>query len=119
MKIWTGNGPVVINVEDFNPDIHTRAADDDSGPAGDPVEGDGGTPTPPAPGGADSNDQPSTQQSPQNDDNAPAPLLVSKNGSKFFVVGQNGAAVEREGIEPKGYKTENDAWAAIMALNNA
>ena len=49
-------------------------------------------------------------------DDAP-PMLVSKEGRKYFVVGSDGTKVEVEGIDAKGYGSEADAWAAIMALN--
>jgi hypothetical protein len=65
-----------------------------------------GEPAPPAPGAPVAPTVPSPDQK-----------LVVKDGSKFFVVRPDGTRIEDiEGIDPKGYKTEKDAWAAIMAL---
>ena len=44
-------------------------------------------------------------------------MLVNKEGRKHFVVGEDGKNIESEGIDAKGYGSEADAWAAIMALN--
>ena len=46
-------------------------------------------------------------------------MLVSKEGRKHFVVGEDGKKIEAEGIDAKGYGSEADAWAAIMTLNTA
>lgn len=44
-------------------------------------------------------------------------LLVSKVGRKILVVDETGAAVTGvDGIDAKGYATEADAWAAVVAL---
>lgn len=43
-------------------------------------------------------------------------LLVNKEGRKYFVVDGTGTKVTRAGIDDAGYKSDSDAWAAIMAL---
>lgn len=45
-------------------------------------------------------------------------MLVQKiSAKKFIVVDKNGAPVPaREGIDADGYKSDTDAWTAIMAL---
>jgi len=47
----------------------------------------------------------------------PVKMLVSKEGRKHFIVGEDGKKISAEGIEEKGYGSEADAWLAIMALN--
>jgi hypothetical protein len=48
---------------------------------------------------------------------SPDQKLVTKDGAKFFVVRPDGTRIDDvEGIDPKGYKDEKAAWAAIMAL---
>jgi hypothetical protein len=42
--------------------------------------------------------------------------LVLKDGSKYFVVDALGNKVEGDGIDSKGYKTEDAAWKAIKDL---
>ena len=49
--------------------------------------------------------------------NEPVKMLVSKEGRKHFIVGEDGKKISAEGIDEKGYGSEADAWAAIMALN--
>lgn len=149
MKIWTANGPVTINVSDFDANVHTPAAADETGPA----EGTqanlslSGAHTHGVTDPAHTHITDLTQQDGSHthgvtdpghshtitDPNAPvtppavvqpvaapvvppATLLVSKIGKKFHVVDKDGAAVVRDGIENDGYKTENEAWSAIMAL---
>lgn len=71
-----------------------------------PPEPAAGEPAPPAPGAPVAPTVPSPDQK-----------LVVKDGAKFYVVRPDGSRVEDiEGIDAKGYKTEKDAWAAIMAL---
>lgn len=53
---------------------------------------------------------------PQEPATTPAQRLVSQFGSKWFVVDGGGNKLEAEGIDAKGYKTEADAWKAVMAL---
>lgn len=55
--------------------------------------------------------------------NAAAPVapsqnqrLVSKEGRKFYVVDGTGTKLTDDGIDQDGYKTEKEAWDAIMAL---
>jgi hypothetical protein len=122
IKIWTANGPVVINEIDFDAAVHTRAADDDSGPAAGEQSKLALAPAskPPAPAVvvAPVVVEPAVV-APVVVEPAVAPttaLLVSKIGKKFHAVDQSGAAVERDGISADGYKTEAEAWAAIMAL---
>lgn len=48
------------------------------------------------------------------------PLMVTKEGKLFFAVTVEGVKVaDVAGIDPAGYKTEAEAWAAIMALASA
>lgn len=44
--------------------------------------------------------------------------LVTKSGDgkKFVVIDKNAMPVQREGIDPAGYKTEKAAWDAVGAL---
>lgn len=107
VQIETENGPVTINLSDYDPAKHTAVGA--AAPA--PVQA------------------PEPQQQPATGDasngGAPAPagdagtMLVSKKGKNFIVVDAAGNAVLRDGIEPDGYKTEGDAWAAVMALPKA
>lgn len=49
---------------------------------------------------------------------APAELmLVTKKGKKFIVVNLAGEPIAREGINPDGYASEEDANTAITAVN--
>lgn len=43
-------------------------------------------------------------------------LMVMKEGKKHIVVDPAGVKVERDGIDQKGYASEQDAWNAILAL---
>ena len=44
-------------------------------------------------------------------------MLVVKTGRKYLIVAESGDKIEVEGIDAKGYGSEADAWAAIMALS--
>ena len=44
-------------------------------------------------------------------------MLVSKEGRKHFIVGEDGKKLSGDGIDEKGYGSEADAWSAIMAMN--
>lgn len=48
---------------------------------------------------------------------APVQMLVTAKGKKFIVVDAAGEAIEHAAIDSKGYSSENDAWAAIMAAS--
>lgn len=126
VNIWTANGVVRINESDFNPEIHTRAAEDGNGeiapvvtPAAPVVEFTNENLQPvPTPGTTESNNdgQKSTEAV------ALPKMLVTKTGKKFVVVDESGAAVTLAGIDADGYKSEGEAWAAVTALalaNNA
>lgn len=128
----------LINVEDFNDDLHLRATTALTPPKGKKVE-PVVTPTPapvvvptgnepPLAGddqgdasnegnssgdGTDDNDAGSQQTG--NDGGKPT-LSVDKVGSKFFVIDQFGNKHNGEGINAKGYKTDAEAWAAVMAV---
>lgn len=64
--------------------------------------------------------QPTGEQQPQANTAEPAqqPVqrLVSQFGAKYFIVDGGGNKLTGEGIDNKGYKTEADAWAAVVAL---
>ena len=45
-------------------------------------------------------------------------LAVVKRGRKWFVTDPTGADVKIEGIDAGGYKDENEAWGAILAVNS-
>lgn len=49
---------------------------------------------------------------------APSPnqRLVKKDGKKFLAVDGQGTPLDIDGIDPKGYASEAEAWNAIMAL---
>lgn len=119
--IETDNGPVTINQSEYNPETMKLADSTALTPVAPP------TVVPAAPLAIDANNNPVNagdggQFVPpvavdNGDDNAPAELAVMKKGKKFIVVSKaDGNAVERDGIEPGGYGSEGDAWAAIMAL---
>ena len=116
VKIWTANGPVIINESDFDAAIHTLATPDQLAaetPAPAPVAAVVTNET-------DNNGEPinqaaPAQQLPRGEVAAPATMLVSKKGKKFIVVDDKGTAIVRDGIEPEGYASEADAWAAITA----
>lgn len=47
----------------------------------------------------------------------PAQYMVGKSGKRHFVVTPQGEPVEDvEGIDPKGYTTDKEAWDAIFAI---
>lgn len=48
---------------------------------------------------------------------APELMLVQKKGRKFMVVNLTGEPIQREGINSEGYASEEDANAAITAIN--
>ena len=87
ITIQTENGPVLINATDYDPEVHETV--------------DGAEPTT------------ETAVKPAE----PVKMLVSKEGRKHFIVGEDGKKISAEGIEEKGYGSEADAWSAIMALN--
>ena len=92
VMIETDNGPVMINKSEYDPAVHRLMGED----AAAPVNPAAGEPDKPA------------AILPQ--------MLVTKRKTKFHVVGVNGDDITLEGINPAGYKTENEAWAAITAL---
>ena len=88
IAIQTENGPVLINATDYDPEVHETV--------------DGVEPAP----------EPAVEPAQE-----PVKMLVSKEGRKHFIVGEDGKKISAEGIEEKGYGSEADAWSAIMALN--
>lgn len=127
MQIETDNGPVTINVSDFDAAKHTPVGGAAPAPV-DAPQPDGARVNPNSPEG--SNAPQLANQDHANGGQAPTPpaaapaasagdntsLLVTKKGKNFIVVDAAGNAVQRDGIEPEGYKSESDAWAAVMAL---
>ncbi len=98
VTIKTENGPVIINESDYDPDQHELM--DSEEPVVEP--------------------QKPVKEPEKTKQPSEAPkMLVSKEGRKHFVVGEDGKKIEAEGIDAKGYGSEADAWAAIMALNTA
>jgi len=93
IAIQTENGPVLINATDYDPKIHETAGEPAPEPAVEPAQETAGEPA------------------------EPVKMLVSKEGRKHFIVGEDGKKISAEGIEEKGYGSEADAWLAIMALN--
>lgn len=104
VTIKTENGPVIINESDYDPDQHELM--DGEEPVVEPEE----------PVKEPEKTKEPSELTPPVD--APK-MLVSKEGRKHFVVGEDGKKIEAEGIDAKGYGSEADAWAAIMALNTA
>ena len=99
VAIQTENGPVLINASDFDPEVH-EAVDGSEEPANEPAS------------------EPATE--PANEPaNEPVKMLVSKEGRKHFIVGEDGKKISADGIDEKGYGFEADAWAVIMALNTS
>lgn len=125
VMIETDNGPVMINKSEYDPAIHKlmdENATSEPQPPSDPAE-----PVNPATSEPqDGNSQPvaTDAAAPVNpaagEPDKPAAILpqmlVTKRKTKFHVVGVNGDDITLEGINPAGYKTENEAWAAITAL---
>lgn len=87
IAIQTENGPVLINATDYDPEVHETVD------GAEPAQETAGEPA------------------------EPVKMLVSKEGRKHFIVGEDGKKISAEGIEEKGYGSEADAWLAIMALN--
>jgi hypothetical protein len=126
MQIETDNGPVTINISDFDPEKHRAVG---AAPAEAPQPASGDDKQPEAGASDEGNGTPAPASS-ENNGGAPAPaaaevdntMLVTKQGSKYVVVNKAGEPIKRDGIEEKGYAKEKDAWDAIMALpaqNNA
>ena len=87
------NGPVLINVSDFDAETMTPVDDEPK----------------PAPAAVVETQEPV----------APPTYIVGKYGQspKFFVKNIDGSkAAGVEGIDEAGYETEQDAWAAIKAV---
>jgi len=95
IAIQTENGPVLINATDYDPEVHETVD------GVEPAEETAGEPT----------------TEPAGEPAEPVKMLVSKEGRKHFIVGEDGKKISAEGIEEKGYGSEADAWSAIMALN--
>lgn len=128
MIIETDNGPLVINVSDFDPatmKIHGTEPITNA----DGLRMDGPTIAEfLAAGYAAENYPPQGYASRSTPDEIaaalatmkPAPvmqqMLVTKKGKKFVVVDDKAVPIERDGIDTSGYATEADAWTAIMAL---
>ena len=95
IAIQTENGPVLINATDYDPEVHETVdgVEPAPEPAVEPAQETAGEPA------------------------EPVKMLVSKEGRKHFIVGEDGKKISAEGIEEKGYGSEADAWSAIMALN--
>lgn len=123
--VKTENGPVRINLSDFDPSKLELADPSDLPPA--PVaqqepeqqqssadaNGVKDTPQPDAPDGApegDAGDGTVVEHPAVSDKRG-----VVKTGSKYFVTDLAGAKIEADGIDPNGYKTEGEAWAAVVA----
>ncbi len=104
--VLMSHGPVIVNVEDYTPDMGPLCDEKGSLIEGqqavlslDPV-------------------QPVAPVAPV-DPVPPAPpvYFLQKSGKKHFAVGIDGKRVENvAGIDPAGYDTEADGWAAIKAL---
>lgn len=141
VTIMQDGNPVRINKADYDPDTHGKLAKDEN-PASVQVMATTNTPGPelvapavpasaPLFGAADPAtlvtegvstaaqpselDRPVLLGEPKSPVSGPAPEFVTKSGSKYFVTDSNGDKITRNGIEDKGYKTEGDAWTAIMA----
>lgn len=98
LQIVTETGPVTINAEDFDPNVHELTV-----PAQAPVS---------APAG---NQPPNTPETAGNEDftGGLAKLFVAKTGKRFKVVNENGTAAD--GFQKTGYTDEAKAWQAIKA----
>lgn len=86
VKIKTENGSVLINETDFDASIHELVVDEPK------------------------SEQVLTPIQNQGEPAAPVQKLVSKDGSKYYVVDVAGNRLIAE-----GFKTESDAWAAAIA----
>ena len=103
LTITTGNGPVVINAEDFDPAVHELAT-----PVAETPAQEGEAPVAPVPA-------PVAPVAPETGGNeaAGAKLFVAKAGKRFKVVNESGTDVE--GFQKTGYADEAAAWEAIKA----
>ena len=101
------NGPVLVNLDDYLADQEDAKTMKLSGAE------------PPAPPESGSVTAAQIVPAPQPASESPKPqLIVGKSGRKFFVTTFTGEPVEDiDGINPKGYTTENKAWDAIKALS--
>lgn len=135
--IESENGPVIINESDFNPSIHKLANTDSElmEKVADTLRTDGPTVEEFVAAGYRAENYPpqgyesrstageiaSAIQAQEPPAVPPVPdkadMLVTKQGKVFVVVDKEQNAIEREGIDGKGYKTEAEAWAAVMALS--
>ena len=92
--IKTDNGPVILNKDEFDPNIHQLWSDEPSAP----VTDENGDQQPSAPVTA-------------------KPLIfVSKKGARFIPVDQSGNQVENDYFQKTGYASEDAAWGAIRAF---
>lgn len=131
VTIVTDNGPVRINHSDYDPAIHTLEVSPITGipnlgtnPDEPPLPFAASQPEPVVIGAptlvAAATGEPVV---PEADGSvtveppvAPVSYLVTKTGSKYFVVNAAGEKITGvEGIDEKGYKAEGDAWAAVAA----
>lgn len=119
--------PVLINAADFDPKAHTVWGEETA-----PVATVEAVPTPE--GVVTAPDVPaapvvtveavSTPEGVVTAPDAPAApvalemFVTKQSAKKFIVTDRAGTPVEAEGIDPKGYASEAEAWAAIMARNN-
>lgn len=126
VAIKTDNGPVRINMTDYDPKTHElhKADDthDDQGILRKPLA----APAPDAPADGSAPAAPSepvveltAEQIALNDRINSAKLGVIQQGSKFYIVDSNeptAPIMDIPGINPKGYKSNKDAWDALFAV---
>jgi hypothetical protein len=119
VMINTPNGPVRINESDFDEKSMTLHKGKEANETNEAPVAQVGSPVPLAPG----LELPPAPSAPNLDGNAvpptvpsPGQMFVVKDGKKFFVTGADGVRTVREGIDDKGYTTEQDAWNAVIAL---
>lgn len=124
VAIKTDNGPVRINMTDYDPKVHELHKGDDT------HDDQGVLRKPPAPEVPANETAPGASPSPPAVDLTPeqialnerinnAKLGVIQQGAKFYVVDSNeptAPITDIPGITSKGYKSNKDAWDALFAV---
>lgn len=131
MIVLNKNGPVMINKSDYDPVIH-KLPDDTPPMTGDTaLRTDGPTVAEFVQAGYDPNNYPpggySSKSTPEEieaaikahaETSAREPALVAQDGKRFFIVNSKGERLSGEGIDAKGYASNEAAWEAVNKLSS-